>query len=420
MPMIRNVKYKGTNIFIIWIVLFLLQNVVAQYVPIFDYIDEVYAISGIVLLFYRVFRGRIGIKIKRNVFLILFLVYSFVCFLGNIIYKYQPLNIVLVDFFTNFKFFGAIITSLVLFRNLNYDLDKRKVLKITRVCSVILFVLLLIDIPLQIFHSDGYRYGFRAEQLIYVLPTYLAGAEAFILGLLLMFFDKKNYKYMIMALVVLASTLRSKAMAGALIFLVILYVVEIRKKRFKTWHIVAIALIGLSVAWSQIQFYYVELSGASARSLLTLTSVKIAKDYFPIGTGFGTFASHSAAVIYSPVYFKYGLNNFWELSNANPRGYFDDTFWPIIIGQSGVIGSIVYVWLLAKIFITNIMVRNLNKHMYATVLFIFGYLIISSTSEPSFNNAIAIPLAMLLGYSWAYSKRYERLNLQSTLRLKRE
>ncbi len=421
MSMIRkNIKkYKGNKIFTVWVVLFLIQNAVAQYIALFDYVDELYAIFGIIPLVYKGLCGKHIIRKGKIVYIVLFSTFVLACFLGNIIYKYQPINIVLSDFFTNLKFFGAIITSLVLFSNVNYELDKRRVLKIVRLFSSILFILLLIDIPFHIFRDDGYRYGFRSEQLIYVLPTYLAGAAVFILGLLLIYFEKENYKYMIMTLVVLSSTLRSKAMAAALVYLVILYIVEIRKKKFEPWHIVAIVLIGIIVAWSQIQFYYVELSDASARSLLTLTSLKVLKDYFPIGTGFGTYASHSAAVSYSPVYFEYGLNNFWELSNANPRGYFDDTFWPIIIGQSGVIGTVAYVWLLVKIFFTNINVKKYSNHLYATVLFIFAYLIISSTSEPAFNNAVAIPLAMLLGYSWACFKKLDWMCERNSLGVKK-
>lgn len=419
MSMILNRRYKVNNILIILIVLFLIQNAVSDYICVFDYVDEIYALLGVVLIIYKGLFGRVKINKRAITYLVLFGVYSLSCLLGNFIYQYQPLNIVLIDLFTNFKFFGAIVTSLVLFRNVNYDIDKRCILKIVRVCSVSLFILLIVDLQLHVFRDDGYRYGFRSEQLIYVLPTYLAGATAFILGLLLIFFEKSNYKYMIITLVVLVSTLRSKAIAVALVYMVILYVVEMRDKRFKTWHVISIITIGIVVAWSQIQFYYVKLEGSSARSLLTLTSLKILNDYFPIGTGFGTFASHGAAVNYSPVYFKYGLNNYWELSDANPNAFFDDTFWPIIIGQSGIMGTLAYVWLLVKMFCINTKVRVLSKHMYATVLFVFAYLIISSTSEPSFNNAVAIPMAMLLGYSWAYLNKYDRKDLKTALGLKR-
>ena len=64
------------------------------------------------------------------------------------------------------------------------------------------------------------------------------------------------------------------------------------------------------------------------------------KDYFPLGTGFATYASDSAFKNYSPVYIKYG---FLSESEVSPASYFmNDTFWSIIIAQTGFIGILLY------------------------------------------------------------------------------
>lgn len=149
-------------------------------------------------------------------------------------------------------------------------------------------------------------------------------------------------------------------------------------------------------AWSQIYFYFIELSGNSARSVMLLTSFVILKDYFPIGTGFGTFASHSAAVNYSPVYSKYGFEFIYELRNATEGTFFDDQFWPIILGQTGVIGTICYCYLLFHLFNIIQKLYRLDENSYIAALFCFIYLLVSSIAEPAFNNSVAIPLAFVI------------------------
>ena len=218
-----------------------------------------------------------------------------------------------------------------------------------------------------------------------------------LLAILLAFYEKKNLPYMAMALLVLASTLRGKALAGGAIYVLIFYFLVYYRKKLKLWHIGLIGLTALAIAWEQVSYYYLELSGSSARSALTLTSFEILKDYFPIGTGFGTYASASASEYYSPVYFQYGLNNVHGLSDAGVL-FGSDTFWPIIFGQTGAIGTVCFLLVLLLLFLRILKIRKTSIPAYAMGIFIFGYLLISSTSEPAFHNSVAVPLAMLLGY----------------------
>ena len=129
---------------------------------------------------------------------------------------------------------------------------------------------------------------------------------------------------------------------------------------------------------------------------MLMTSLLIIKDYFPIGTGFGTFASHSAAVNYSPVYIKYGFELIYELRNSSKGTFFDDQFWPIIFGQTGLVGTVSYIYLLVQLFRRIQGMYRQNQNSYMAALFVFIYLMISSIAEPAFNNSVAIPLAMAL------------------------
>lgn len=82
------------------------------------------------------------------------------------------------------------------------------------------------------------------------------------------------------------------------------------------------------------------------RVALTETSVLIANDRFPLGSGLGTFGSWMSRVDYSPVYAVYGLNYHWGLSEGDPR-FLNDTYWPMVIGELGYIGCflVLMLWL---------------------------------------------------------------------------
>ena len=170
----------------------------------------------------------------------------------------------------------------------------------------------------------------------------------------------------------------------------------------------------VAVAWSQIAFYYIKLSGTSARSAMLLTSFRIMRDYFPIGTGFGTYASHGAAVNYSPVYAKYGFELIYELRNASTGTFFDDQFWPIIFGQTGVLGTVCYLYYLFQLFIKIKHIRIVNAGAYVACLFLFLYLLVSSTAEPAFNNSIAVPMACVLGGAFKLSQNCSQLKTNSS------
>ena len=49
--------------------------------------------------------------------------------------------------------------------------------------------------------------------------------------------------------------------------------------------------------------------------------------------------------------------------------------------------------------------KNIDLYAYTCGIFVFAYLMISSTSEPTFCNAISIPLALLLGFVFAMEKK---------------
>lgn len=95
----------------------------------------------------------------------------------------------------------------------------------------------------------------------------------------------------------------------------------------------------------------------------------------------------------------YGLNNIYGLQ---PRYsiFVSDTFWPMIMGQFGIVGVCSYLLCIYYIF-KNIQneYKVANKYQYIAKFLALFYLIISSTSESAFVNPMAMPLAIIIGIS---------------------
>lgn len=430
----RNEK-SGVNsqkvglVVLIWILAF--QSPLEKVWDPFSYIDEFTALIGAGLGLYDIVIVRKGRPSKEQLWVgIPLLAFIAVGLAGNVIYQYQPLKCVIIDLYTNLKFFFAIGTGYYLLASMIWEELKKTAAWNARMITMILFALFLVD---RVFHiwPGQVRYGISSAVLFYFHPTYLAGAMAFLVVLLTVFYYKKNIPCIAMALVIMAFTLRSKAFACVLVYVAMFVFFLVFQWKLRLWHIVAAGIGSIAAAWNMIRFYFVDLAGSSARSVILQKSFEVMKDHFPIGTGFGTYGSAEAAKHYSSVYLKYGFNDYWELRNIsnvenslrliqqndwlseqyqknpdfiNAIPFLSDHFWPIIIGQCGALGTVIFLVTMGVLLKRCFDVQKFNLYAYVGVLFAMVYLVISSVAEPAFHNSVAIPLAMVLGMVFAQTK----------------
>lgn len=85
----------------------------------------------------------------------------------------------------------------------------------------------------------------------------------------------------------------------------------------------------------------IDYVNGNPRLLLYVTSVDVARDYFPLGAGLGRYGSPMSRVDFSPLYAHYGLDRIWGLT-PEYDAYITDTFWPHVLGEIGVFGLIAY------------------------------------------------------------------------------
>ena len=413
---------KFIFITLIWILVF--QSPLEKVWDPFSYIDEIVALIGAILGVYDIVIVR-KCRPSKEQMIVGVLITAFVVtgLAGNLIYQYQPIKSVIIDLYTNLKFFFAVGTGYYLFKNAEWkDLENVATVN-ARLIVFFIFILFLVDRVLNIWPAE-IRYGIKSVILFYHHMTYLAGAMAFIVVLLTIFYQKKNLPYIAMALVIIAFTLRSKAIVAVLAYIAMFVFFVVLKQKLKLWYLAVLGIAGIAIAWPKISFYFIELAGHSARSVFLITSLLIMKEYFQIGTGFGTFGSAEAAKNYSPVYYKYNFHLNYELRNVNDletaleliennewlsaqyannpnflygQNFMSDHFWPIIFGQTGAIGTVIFLVILCNFVYKCLKLYEYNLYSYVGVMFVFVYILISSIAEPAFHNAVAIPLAIAVG-----------------------
>ncbi len=397
-------KLNKKNVFyIILVFLFTFQMLLQKYVSIFQYFDEFYALISIPLVIMKKKIDKVELKM-----IIIFFALNIIGILSSIIYNYQPLGAVFTDILLINKFFMGIITTKILFKNFEYEKERKVVRKFCGGMILLLFALSLMDILFNIFPTEfTYRFGLKPVQLFFSHPTVLLYAMLFLLSNFILFKDEeilnKNDIIVICCdMLVMCMTLRTKAFAIALVTVLLCYYIFIRKKYIKFNKIIVLGAMILLVAYSQIQVYFVNNKEDSARAMLLEKSIVVAKDHFPLGSGFGTYGSFSSGVYYSPLYYKYKLSNVHGLQFYN-RSFISDSFWPMILAQFGFFGVVLYITFIVVLFKNIQKIKNLN--MYAAGAIIIIFLIIASTSESAFVHPLGMTFSLPLGFILEKNKK---------------
>ena len=135
-----------------------------------------------------------------------------------------------------------------------------------------------------------------------------------------------------------------------------------------------------------------------ARPLLYLTSYHIMNDYFPFGSGFGSFATHASRVDYSSTYSEYGLDRIWGLSE-NYSAFVADTHFPSL-AQFGWVGAALFLlfwyWMIKNANKYKLMTNN--SYAYFLIILTFVFLMIECVADAAFTNNRGFMSMLLLGY----------------------
>ena len=401
---LREAKNKE-NIFTALILVSLFQAPLGLYVfSRFSYYDEFIALLSVPLFVIVMVRSGGRMIFTKGQLLTFFFVFGYfvIGWISWRSFSFMPLSNALIDSFGTVKFFFGIASGWLLFRDASFEGIERRMWPIIRVVATALFILTILDEIFKISGND-YRYGLMSVQLFFGIYTFLAATGVLISAILIRlyeFYGDKVIPYLLMDWFVVCMTLRTKAI-GAVIVITFLFffMCRMRRKVSPLMWIAVLAMVVL-VSYDQFEYYFVELSGESARFALNSTGPKIAMDYFPIGTGWASFGSMFSIEPYSPVYHAYGLDTIWGLTPSMSL-YVADCYWPMILAQTGFIGGLFYVLAVGTVLYYIMRMGRRNASACVSGLSVMIYLLISSTSEAAFTLGFSSHYALWLGFLFA-------------------
>lgn len=259
-----------------------------------------------------------------------------------------------------------------IFAHLSFkEQDIQQYLKILGIVAGVILFLGLVDFVYPVWFREaignvgavGRRFGIPIIKSIFVHPGIFGWFSAFgaLFNLALYFTTKKKIFFFLFTAFVFGVifSMRRRPMAGVVVAALMgMQALPLQRRVKITLALGALAvflgflfgpqIIGLVRQGLQI-YIFSPNPMKIARNALYLTSMKIAKDYFPLGVGLGRYGGDIAARYYSPIYVKYGLNQIYGLG---PNGHFlNDTFWPMILGELGIIGFFFYIWICLRLLV---------------------------------------------------------------------
>jgi hypothetical protein len=361
----------------------------------FSYVDEICAVLLLLLFGYKVLHTK-GWEFNRmflfvsGVF-VFYLIYSFVIHANT-------KSAILTDFVIQLKPYLAFFCVYAIHPRLTEN-QRRIIRQLVVLCSL---YVLFIGVAYHIYYDlIQYAFGHMSR---------LATASSVLALLYLYCSDYRKTDKIVFILLLSIGILSGRSKHFGLFAICLLIMIYFNKSfkmklnvRNTVFIIIALACT-LFVAREKIYYYFIlggfgdgrTASDLYARMALYYFSLQIFVDYFPFGTGFGTYATYASAVDYSPVYIKYGMQNMHGLSKNMPD-FIADTYFPAL-AQFGIAGAILFFTFWIHLARKAIKAYRLNCHKEATIaLIIIIFFMIESTSDSTITHNRGMFIMMILG-----------------------
>lgn len=217
-------------------------------------------------------------------------------------------------------------------------------------------------------------------------------------------FKPQNRKNTIVCLLIATLGLLSSKSKYYGEYVVLIAVIYFLKERLKVnslktgTYVILLTIVVLYFTWSKFNAYYVEgfntdrVSYKMARPETYRVSISILKDYFPFGSGLGTFSTNAAAEYYSPLYYKYNLSDIWGLTPLHPM-FLADTYYPSL-AEYGIVGVFLFLWFWKRRLWA---IQKLPLKYYKVGVMAFMALALESVADTSYLSGKGMGYFMLLG-----------------------
>lgn len=228
----------------------------------------------------------------------------------------------------------------------------------------------------------------------------------------MMYYKKQKINLALFILYMMGAlfTLRRKSILG-IVVVILIYFYKSKSKNLKMYKFLTAAIIIalLIITKDNIILFFNEYKNVAAyktgggyntRYLLMYIGSKIAIDKFPFGGGLGMFGGYASSIAYSSLYYDYGMAGLYGFS-PETGFYSGDNYFGHIIGELGVIGFIIY------LYITYRMYKKLREKWEMNYLTAFAYFIFIESIIELFGVClyeISMPSFLIFGTLPLYKK----------------
>lgn len=361
MKKLLDAKVKNC-FFIFGFFLLIIESIFSKLIS-FHFIDEIICIFCMLFILYRFITRRMYVNMR----VVLFVISIFLGLLSNFVYRVNSLKIddILLDVFLFLKpyiivyFVFSYISGMSEYNKAELQYLVNKVSKLFII--ILFFGAVISSFSHQLRDGGGYAFfsGYRGDisMITFALISAIYMTEA-----------KSNIIFYILSLVIVISTDSGLGVLGILLFLVINII--LKNKKINLLLLGYITLISVIIGHEEIASYLLNIN--APRSKMLYTSFLILKKYFPLGSGFGTFGGYIAANNYSELYFEYGISNMYLMGPDSVKGisFLFDFYYPQIIGQLGLFGLLIFIYIAIYYMIKAI--SNKNNLMFSMIVYVFA------------------------------------------------
>lgn len=314
---------------------------------------------------------------------------------GNLIWHYEGTGQAIVRDIVGFLKFPICFFS---FRFLKLDkkiCDKSMKCFVKFLHYILMFMLmcaiisLFVDIGMA--QSDELRHGINSFQFLFNHPNTLGITLVMILCILDSCSYLDNKRYIIICLILLCLTMRTKILAFVAVYIFIKFGGNWAKK-YRFLFILGSIVIIFAVAFNKLMI--VTSWTESGRMRFWTESFNLMKKCFPIGTGFGTFASHVSGKYHSRLYSIMHIKEIFD-EYGNPTAVIGDTGYPYYISQFGFLGIILLIYSFTKLY----KIIKLENKKNNSALYLLIYILIALSGESTLINGgveLAITLSLVI------------------------
>ena len=335
----------------------------------FQVADEIIAILSLGYIVLNIGKKKDKILMNLLVFCSAVLI---VGILGNMVFqKREDIFVICQDIFIFFKPFLVFYAIYLLLKN--QQITDRVILRLNRIITLLVFALLLgllvgLFFNTQLAHYDIWaNFTFLKTYIFFTgYPSVLAGFIVPIVSLL--YYVERKIDYRIIILLICAFFTQSGIGFLSIFLLYGLNLIFCFTKKIKWYHaviiIIGIALVGIT----EVRNYL--LSSSATRAIMLKSSFQLMTSYFPLGVGFSNYGGSVAAKNYSTVYTDLGFNTIWGLGGWGVTGDILDSYFPMIVGQFGIVGLVSVIILVYGVYKTFNRENDIILKMSAAYLLI--------------------------------------------------